>query len=180
MSTRWFCDPQYGNWTSTYRTWVYFPNDRKRFIEVNNLYLPSLSSPAYYTSSSLPEIPMYSVVICDFNQRLIKRNYSANRQRPTSEVPPTTVHRCKDQANDPPISYSQSSSSSDLIAEDIISEEWVLGSTDFTEKVRSRLPFRVILRKKESNQIRTPNTRGNPFAFVMVSRSSSRYSLQPK
>jgi hypothetical protein len=174
MATRWFRDPDYGCSTSSCRTLVYFPNEGRRFIEVNNLYPSSWSPSAYSVPSSRPVICLYSVVICDFNQRLIKRNLSANRPQPMSVVPPVIVHRCNDQADDSPNSPPQSPPSN-IIAEEIITEEWVLGSPDFTEKVRSRLPFRFIIRKKEWNQILTSNMRGNPFAFMMVSRTSSRH-----
>jgi hypothetical protein len=169
VSTRWFHSPGPAHYSSSYGAWVYFCNNMEEFINVHNLY-PRSSSPLApdMPASSLPEISQGAVVFCDFNQRLIKRRGSTHKPQPMPEGPSSTVHRSIDQSEDSPSSSSHFSSSK-IIAQNVITEEWVLESPDFTEVVRSCLPFRVFIRKKLGDWIQCPTMGGNPFAVIVVS-----------
>jgi hypothetical protein len=171
VSTRWFHSWGTTNFNSSYGAWVYFCGNMEEFINVHNLYPRSLSSAADdMPTFSLPEISRGAVVFCDFNQRLIKRGGSTYQPHPMPERSSSTMHRSSDQSEDSPSSSSHSSPSN-IIAENIITEEWVLESPDFTEVVRSCLPFRVFIRKNLEQWIQCPTMGGNPFAVLIVSES---------
>lgn len=152
--TRWFRQPSPSFNSSAYRSWMYFSNDIPNFLDINNI------SQNHFDDAG--------VVLCDFNPRIIRRyhsvsisNHTSNSYQLDAEPKPIQTEETTEEDN--------SVVTSNLIAQVVVTEEWVLSSPAFTEDVHSCLPFRAIIRKKIENWTTCPIMGAEPVAIFSVS-----------
>lgn len=151
-ATRWFHRDTGPFHCRVHGSWMYFDDHITELIEKNKIF----SNP----------YPDATDAFCDFNPRIIRRypSVSIPTQIPDQDDALSTVIQAEitTEGRDPVIA-------SNLIAQRVVTEEWVLRSLAFTQEVRSCLPFRMFIRKKVADNVWDNVMGADPIAIFSVS-----------
>lgn len=151
--TRWFRNHSQAFYPSASGSWIYFSHYIQELIAMHNI-IPK----------PIP-CPDAAVIFCDFNPRILRRNCSLSTPIETNDQQNVQSEKISTESK----TEVESVVTTNLLYQRVVTEEWVLQSSAFTEDVRSCLPFRVFIRKKVDDWKRCPIMGADPIAIFSVS-----------